>query len=83
MMDFKLMAMIVMTVVFLYGIFLEELRRRLTSRGTESAEKVASRLKRAEEEIALADRYEYQIVNDDVEAAAKELLNIVLKEKSQ
>ena len=69
--------------IFILPPSLEELRRRLTSRGTESAEKVASRLKRAEEEIALADRYDYQIVNDDVEAAAKELLDIVLKEKSQ
>ena len=44
------------------------LKERLTNRGTESAEKIASRLNRATEEAEGVEQYEYVVVNDDLNA---------------
>ncbi len=49
----------------------EELRRRLTSRGTETAEAIAARLAEAQREMASIDRYDFVLVNDDVDAAVE------------
>ena len=48
-------------LVFIAPPSLEELRRRLTGRGTESAEEVEKRLSWASDEIALAEKYDYII----------------------
>jgi len=65
--------------VFILPPSLEELRRRLLSRNTESdPSKVEERLKRAEMEIAESDWYEVRIVNDDVERAVDRLEEAVL-----
>lgn len=63
--------------VFLSPPSLEELERRLRGRGTETEETIRSRLKRAEEEIALAGWYDFTVVNDDVDRAARELGEIL------
>jgi len=55
----------------------EELEKRLKGRGTESEEAVRCRLARAREELEQADRYDYQIVNDQVERAADEMCRIL------
>lgn len=57
------------------------LRERLTGRGTEDAEVVEKRLKTAEWEISQAEKYDYIIVNDDIETAANEFLAILKSEK--
>lgn len=44
--------------------------------GTDSAEKIQQRLRRARDEMALAADYDYFIINDDVERAAAELNDI-------
>lgn len=62
---------------------IEELRRRLIGRGTESAEKIEKRIKRADYELSKAAEYDYTVVNDDLETAVKEIANIILKEKSK
>ena len=49
----------------------ETLKERLTKRGTESAEKIASRLKRAAEEAEGVEQYEYVVVNDDLKACVE------------
>ncbi len=46
---------------------------RLIGRGTESMDVVEKRLNAAKDELKCADKYDYVIVNDDIEAAAKEL----------
>ncbi|MBO4882133.1 MAG: guanylate kinase [Lachnospiraceae bacterium] len=51
----------------------DELKRRLMSRGTESEEVVNKRMRRAYEESAFVDRYDYLLVNDDLEKCVKEL----------
>lgn len=68
-------------LVFIAPPSLEELRRRLTGRGTESAEEVEKRLSWASDEIALAEKYDYVIVNEDVATAAAELKAILTAEK--
>jgi guanylate kinase len=53
--------------VFMTTPTAEILKERLIGRGTETAQKVAGRLERAREEAELMDRYDYVIVNDDLE----------------
>jgi guanylate kinase len=55
--------------IFLLPPSLEELERRVRSRGHDSEEAIARRLKRAEAEIAAADEFDIQVVNDDLEQA--------------
>lgn len=66
--------------VFIIPPSMEELARRLRGRGTDTEEAIAGRLERARQEYAEADFYDYIIINDDVERAAKELSAIMLAE---
>ena len=59
--------------VFVLPPSLEELERRLRGRGTEEEEVIQKRLRIAREEIALADRYDFVIVNSRLEEAVKSL----------
>lgn len=63
--------------IFVIPPSLEELRRRLVNRGTDSPDAIEGRLKRAREEYAEADFYDYIVVNDKVEVAAEELHAII------
>jgi guanylate kinase len=56
------------------------LRRRLESRGADSAEAIDSRLEVAELELAAQDEFAYRVVNDDLERAAGDLEGIVRAE---
>ena len=55
---------------------LEELKKRLIGRGTEGEEQIEGRLARLEYEIAQKDKYDYIIVNDDLETAIAEVSKI-------
>ncbi len=55
----------------------EELKRRLEGRGTESAEVIAQRLARAEEESEGIEAYDYIVVNDDLEECVEEVRCLV------
>ena len=59
--------------VFILPPSMEALEQRLSSRGTETEKTIAARLSRARQEISEADFYQYMIINDKVEKAAKEL----------
>lgn len=63
--------------VFLAPPSLEALEQRLRGRGTESEEKIRSRLETARKELLLAPTYDYTVVNDDADRAAAELSNIL------
>ena len=54
-----------------------ELRNRLIGRGTETMEVIDSRMKRAGEEAEGMDKYDYLIVNDDLQEAVEELHSII------
>ncbi|MBR4549531.1 MAG: guanylate kinase [Oscillospiraceae bacterium] len=66
--------------IFVVPPTLEELRRRLVNRGTESAEAIENRLARARQEYGEATFYDYIIVNDDLAVAAQELTAIITAE---
>ena len=61
------------TSVFITPPTLSELKRRLVSRSTDTAEVIEKRLKMARMEIQRVSEYEYLIVNDDLDKAADEL----------
>jgi guanylate kinase len=64
-------------LVFLLPPSMQELRRRLSSRGTDSAEQVQLRLLNARREIEAAAIYDYLIVNDDLDRASDALADVV------
>ncbi|MCC6806469.1 MAG: guanylate kinase [Deltaproteobacteria bacterium] len=68
-------------LVFLLPPSLNELRRRLSSRGTESPEQVQLRLLNARREIEAASIYDYLIVNDDLDKASDALAAVVHVER--
>ena len=55
----------------------KELERRLVGRGTETPEVVAKRLARAVEESEGIEAYDYIVINDDLDACAKQIHSIV------
>ncbi len=57
----------------------EELKRRLTGRNSETDEEIENRLSRLEYELSQKDKYDFVIVNDDLETAIKELETIIDK----
>jgi guanylate kinase len=69
--------------VFLLPPSLDELRRRLTTRGTDSAEVIAARMSRAQSEISHWDGYDYVLVNDDVEACYARVFQILEAERQR
>ena len=54
-----------------------ELEHRLRGRGTETEEVIKNRLKRAVEEAEYMDRYDYILVNDDLETCVKEMHELI------
>ncbi len=50
-----------------------ELERRIRGRGTNSEEDINNRLKRAKDELAAKDEFDAIVINDDLDAAANEL----------
>ena len=55
----------------------EELRRRLCGRGTDSEDEIERRMEVAREEMRAAEDYTFNVVNDDAERAAGEILAIL------
>ena len=68
--------------IFIVPPSYEELKLRLIGRGTESPEVIAERLKTAEQELQHRHRFDYVVVNDDVERAANEVLSILAAVKA-
>ena len=63
--------------IFILPSNIAELERRLRFRATETEEAVQRRLEVARREIALADRYSYQVVNDTVPQAVDKIVQIL------
>lgn len=68
-------------MVFVSPPSMEELKRRLIDRKTESEEVVNNRLKTAEKEMKAISKYDYVVVNDEVENAVSSLKAILQAEK--
>lgn len=63
--------------IFLSPPSLEVLKRRLELRGTETPESLQTRIDRASTEMSYADRFDAIVVNDDLETAYSEILELV------
>lgn len=63
--------------LFIQPPSVEELRRRLIGRGTDSMEKIEERLAKAEYEMSFAPQFDHIVVNDDLETAKAETLQLV------
>ena len=63
--------------VFIQAPSVEELRKRLVARGTDSAEAIAKRVAKASEEMTYADKFDYVLVNDDLQKAYAEAEKVV------
>ena len=69
--------------VFLTVPSMEELERRLRGRGTEEESRIQARLNAAAFELSHIDRYQYTILNDEVDAAAEQFNTIIETEKAR
>lgn len=67
--------------IFVLPPSMEELKRRLSGRGTESAEKMEDRITTAHNEISERSHYDYLIINDDLETAKREMEYIIRAER--
>ena len=63
--------------IFIQPPSIAELRRRLEGRATDSPEVINDRIARAEFELGFADKFDHIVVNDDLEKAKQETLEIV------
>ena len=70
-------------LVFVTPPSFEDLRNRLVGRGTETADVIESRLKRASEEAEGMPSYDYILVNDQVEDCVDRLHQIILSERAK
>ena len=65
------------TLIFIAPPSIEELERRLRSRGDTSEEQIRLRLDRVQWEMEQSKRYDYVVTNSQVETCAAEILNII------
>lgn len=63
--------------IFVMPPSIEELRRRLEGRATDSPEKIEQRIGKANEELGYADQFDRTIVNDDLEVAVEQVCKAV------
>jgi len=63
--------------IFIMPPSIDVLRQRLSARGTETPESIAKRMGNAELEILKMDSYKHIVINDDLDVASEEIINIV------
>lgn len=69
--------------IFILPPSMRELKRRLDNRNTETKEAMFKRFQTAYQEINTVNKYNYVVINDIVEEAAKKVNAIILSEKSR
>ena len=67
--------------IFIMPPSFEELERRLSGRGTETAEAIAKRMESALGEISRATEYDYIVVNDNIADAVHDIISIISSER--
>lgn len=67
------------TLIFILPPSMDELKERLINRGTDSMDSIDNRLDIARREIEVSDKYDYKIINDNLDNAVKELESIIKK----
>ena len=68
--------------IFLVPPSMEALEARIRGRSTETEEVIQKRLAKAAAELPMQSRYQHVVVNDDVERAAREIRDIILRAKN-
>lgn len=63
--------------IFIQAPSVEVLRERLIKRGTDSAEDIEARVSKAAEEMTYADKFDYVLINDDLQTAFHESEEVV------
>lgn len=63
--------------IFIQPPSVDELRKRLIGRGTDTTEAIANRLSKAEYEMTFSSQFDKIVVNDDLETAKAETLNLL------
>jgi guanylate kinase len=69
--------------IFILPPSIEELERRMRSRGQDSDEVIRRRVQNAREELSHAGEFKYAIINKDFETARRELASIIERERAQ
>ena len=64
-------------MIFIMPPTAAELKRRLTQRGTEDKDVIASRLARAYEEADGMDQYDYIVINDELQLCVEQIHQII------
>ncbi len=64
-------------LIFILPPSMDHLRDRLRKRGADSEERIEKRLQRFEEELGYKDKFDYILINENVEDATNELLEVV------
>ena len=67
--------------IFILPPSMDELRNRLVNRGTDSMDKILSRFKNAYQEINEVTKYNYVVINDDIDKAVNKVNAILLSER--
>lgn len=70
-------------LIFITPPSISDLEKRLFSRGTDSNVEILKRLSCAAEEIKLATRYDYIVINDEINKAVSVISSIITSEKSR
>lgn len=70
-------------LVFIMPPSAEELKRRLVGRGTEDAQTIQARLKRAGEEADSIQQYDYTVINDTVENCVETLHALIQSQRAR
>ncbi|AAW71168.1 guanylate kinase [Wolbachia endosymbiont of Brugia malayi] len=67
--------------VFILPPSMEELRLRLQKRNSDSASEIEHRLAEAQKEMSKRDKYDYVVINDDIDKSVEEISSILDKER--
>lgn len=67
--------------IFIMPPSMKELRKRLVNRGTDSKDKILGRFKEAYKEINEVTKYNYVVINDEIDKAVEKVKSILLSER--
>ena len=67
--------------IFVMPPSMEELKNRITKRGTETQEELTKRFQASYEEINYVSKYNYIVINDEIDKAVKKIKSILIAEK--
>ncbi len=69
--------------IFIIPPSMQILRQRLVNRGTDSTDEIDKRLRIARDELKYIPRYEYLVINDDLDQAVAEVMDIISAEENR